>query len=273
MTDSSSPVTIRELSTIQDYRDCCELQEETWGRGFTERVPTAILRVSQKIGGVVAGAFDAEGRMIGFVFGMTGLRDGKLAHWSDMLAVRESARGHHIGDQLKHYQREKVRSLGIDLMLWTYDPLVARNAHFNFNRLGALPVEYIENMYGDSTGSTLDGAMPTDRFVIGWNLPDSEGRDVSPAAPRQGDDDLPLANPLDGVGLPFLQLPDSAAAVRVQIPDDISQVRAVDHAAAVQWRFVVRDAMVTLYQRGMRASRFVRGTTDRLPYYVVTSQT
>src|SRR5512134_2572456 len=118
-------ITIRDLATLEEYQECCEIQEETWGRGFSERVPGAILRVSQKIGGVTAGAFNADGRMVGFVFGMTGIRDGRLAHWSDMLAVREEARGHHIGDQLKHFQREKVRALGVEVMFWTFDPLVA----------------------------------------------------------------------------------------------------------------------------------------------------
>src|SRR5215210_1930783 len=151
MNDSSDGVTIRDLQTLEEYLACCELQEETWGRGFSERVPAAILRVSQKIGGVTAGAFAPDGQMIGFVFGMTGLRDGKPAHWSDMLAVREHARGHHLGDRLKHFQRERVRALGCELMLWTYDPLVARNAHFNINRLGAMPVEYVTDMYGSNT--------------------------------------------------------------------------------------------------------------------------
>ena len=270
MTDPLRTITIRELATLEEYLECCEIQEETWGRGFSERVPTAILRVSQKIGGVTAGAFDADGRMIGFVFGLTGLRDGRPAHWSDMLAVREEARGHHIGDQLKRYQRERVRELGVDLMLWTYDPLVARNAHFNFNRLGAFPVEYVENMYGDNTGSTLHGALATDRFVIGWTLSTAERHETAIAAPQEGDADIPLANPLDECGLPVLALPDIAPAVRVQIPHEMSAVQHAGPLAATRWRLTVRDAMVSLYKRGFSATRFVRGAPGRLPYYVVT---
>ena len=41
------------------------------GYSFSERVPPTILMVSQRIGGVTAGAFDGAGRMLGFVFGMT----------------------------------------------------------------------------------------------------------------------------------------------------------------------------------------------------------
>ena len=60
-------ITIRDLSSLQDYADCVALQDETWGTGFSERVPLAVLRVSQMIGGVAAGAFDTSGKMVGFV--------------------------------------------------------------------------------------------------------------------------------------------------------------------------------------------------------------
>ena len=43
---------IRPFETMQEFHDCVELQEQTWGRGFSERVPTAILKVSQILGGV-----------------------------------------------------------------------------------------------------------------------------------------------------------------------------------------------------------------------------
>ena len=72
--------TIRSFETIEEFRECVELQEETWGQGFSERVPPAILKVSQILGGVSAGAYTADGDLVGFVFGMTGLRGGELVH-------------------------------------------------------------------------------------------------------------------------------------------------------------------------------------------------
>ena len=83
---------IRPLETPEDYRACVALQEETWGSGFAERVPSSLLKVSQRLGGVAAGAWDENGRMLGFVFGMTGIEHGKPVHWSDMLAVRSEIR-------------------------------------------------------------------------------------------------------------------------------------------------------------------------------------
>src|SRR6266702_3327183 len=83
---------IRHLSTHEDFVGCVALQEETWGADFSERVPAAILKVSQRLGGVTAGAFDARDQLVGFVFGMTGVENGRLVHWSDMLAVRPQLR-------------------------------------------------------------------------------------------------------------------------------------------------------------------------------------
>lgn len=49
----------------------------------SERVAVAILKVSQRLGGVAAGAYDVEGGLAEFVFGMTGVQDGEIVHWSE----------------------------------------------------------------------------------------------------------------------------------------------------------------------------------------------
>jgi len=268
MTDPLDHIAIRDLQTLEEYAECCEIQEETWGRGFSERVPSAILRVSQKIGGVTAGAFDANDRMIGFVFGMTGLREGRPAHWSDMLAVREEARGRHIGDRLKHFQRQQVQGIGVDVMLWTADPLVARNAHFNINRLGAMPVEYVENIYGANTGSTLHGSLPTDRTVIAWQLSRVHTPLPNAGQADPGDGAVPLANPIDRDGLPRFDDPGAVAAVRVQVPIDLEVVQRAGGDDAMRWRLSVRAAFTTCLGLGLAVTRFVRPTPHTLPYYV-----
>ena len=269
MTDPLDSVTIRDLATLDEYTACVDLQEETWGRGFSERVPGAILRVSQKIGGGTAGAFDGNGRMIGFVFGMTGIREGKPAHWSDMLAVREEARGRHIGDRLKHFQRERVQKLGVETMLWTADPLVARNAHFNINRLGARPVEYVENIYGANTGSTLHGELPTDRLVISWALSKPYSPSSTLDAEGPGDCALPLANPLGSDGRPAFDPEAVGPAVRVQVPHDLTVVQRDSVNDAMYWRLAVRGAFNALHASGHTVTRFVRPASGAHPYYVL----
>ena len=84
---------IRPFASRAECDACVRLQRETWGEDFVDVVPATILMVSQRVGGVSAGAFDADGRLLGFVFGISGIRAGELVHWSDMLAVRPEARG------------------------------------------------------------------------------------------------------------------------------------------------------------------------------------
>jgi predicted GNAT superfamily acetyltransferase len=163
----SPDIRIRDLASEQDYAACVELQRETWGRTFTEAVPATMLRIAQKLGGIAAGAFEGDA-LIGFVFGLTGLIDGEVVHWSDMLAVRASHRNRGIGELLKRYQRDRLLSLGVNRMFWTFDPLDAKNAHINFNRLGVYAREYVVDMYGE-TASPLH-AFGTDRLIVIWEL-------------------------------------------------------------------------------------------------------
>lgn len=230
-------VTIRDLSTHQDFAHCIELQEATWGEGFSERVPAAILRVSQKIGGVSAGAFDDAGRMVGFVFGLTGVREGELVHWSDMLAVRREQRSQGIGERLKQYQRDKVVSIGVTSMLWTYDPLQAGNAHFNINHLGAMPIEYVPDMYGSNTGSVLHGPLPTDRFIVRWDLTSTPVRAI-------------------------------AGEARIEIPADFSAEQRAGSERALEWRVKVREEMTNRLAEGFRVVGFHRGSPGN-PYYIL----
>ena len=53
-----------------------------------------------------------------------------------LTGVREAVRGAGVGRHLKEMQRSVLARRGIKRVLWTFDPLQARNAHLNFNRLG-----------------------------------------------------------------------------------------------------------------------------------------
>lgn len=262
-------ITLRRLESIEEYEDAVALQDQIWGPGFTDRVPSAILRVAQKVGGVSAGAFEESGRLLGFVFGLTGVRDGRLVHWSDMLAVREDARGRHLGDRLKYYQRDLVRAIGVETMLWTFDPLVARNAHFNLNRLGAGVAEYVPNLYGTNTGSALHGGLPTDRFIAEWDLtvPRHAPSNGGVARAANATSDAPIVNVSSGEHVGLIDpLPD-APRVRIQIPHDIELVHALGADMALAWRLATRDAFLHYLGRGYRVARFDRGDGTALPAY------
>jgi predicted GNAT superfamily acetyltransferase len=261
-------IVIRELATHDERVSAVRLQEATWGAAFTERVPAAILLVGQKLGGVSAGAFTADGALCGFVFGLTGTKDGHLVHWSDMLAVRGGMQGRHIGRALKHYQRAQCRELGVETMYWTFDPLVARNAKLNLCRLGARVDSFVPDMYGADTNSPEHGPLGTDRLVASWPvgtepvpLPCDGGalRGVAVAAGRAADAPAP--------GEP---LPD-AHAVAVRVPGDYHALVAQDIELARAWRMSVRRAFLHYLPLGFRVRAFAADGAHDAAYLLTRS--
>lgn len=240
---------IRDFASHEDRAACVALQELTWGADFTEKVPAAMLLVAQKLGGVAAGAFADDGTMLGFVFGVTGITNGRLVHWSDMLAVRPEAQGAHLGERLKEYQRAHCRRLGIETIHWTYDPLVARNAHLNLNRMGARVDEFVPAMYGEGTNSPLQGNMPTDRFVIAWAVDPARVAEPLAAIPA---DAVPVVGE-DAAEGPLVDAP----RVSVRIPRDISTLAATDLATARRWRHATRRALAHYLAAGYAVRGFV----------------
>ncbi len=262
-------IEIRPFRTIEEFRACVDLQEETWGLGFSERVPPAILNVGQRLGGVSAGAYDPSGRLVGFVFGLTGFIDGVPTHWSDMLAVRPGLRDAGLGRRLKAYQREELLARGVERMHWTFDPLQSRNAHLNLTRLGAVVREYVENMYGD-TDSPLHRGVGTDRFVALWEMTSPrvrerfENQGGSPSAALFDDAPVALAAELvDGRSVPGSVDPDIASdSVRVFIPSDIGRFIEEDPELAREWRLATRSAFSVYLGRGYEVREFLRGDSS-----------
>lgn len=252
-------VEYRELRRGQDLRRCVEIQKETWGREFTGVVPPSFLAVVRKAGGLLIGAF-LDDVMVGFVFALAGHRDGRPVQWSHMLAVVKEARGRGIGRRLKLEQRRLALERGTETILWTFDPLQARNAHLNLNRLGVTVAEYVRDMYGDDTGSPLHGGGATDRFVVKWRL-----RAPRTVAALEG------RGPLDGEPSPFAgaamvdprdgALPEEDV-VGIRIPEDYLGLTRRDPEAARTWRGGTRRAFEHYLREGYAVDGFRREEGD-----------
>ncbi len=270
------PVTLRPLDTRQECLTCVRLQREIWGADFIDVVPATILMVSQRVGGVACGAFDTDDRLVGFVFGISGVVDGTLAHWSDMLGVRPEARRLGLGRRLKLYQRTQLLERGIRVAYWSYDPLMAANASFNLNALGACPTEYIVDMYGD-TDSTLHRGLDTDRLLVRWQLDDpgverrvAGGRHVSLPDTVTATPIVLPPGPLES-GATARSLP-TGAWVRIGVPSDIGSLKATDPAEAHRWQQSVREAFRTYLKRGYRVVDFCERSEAEPPAYALTTE-
>jgi predicted GNAT superfamily acetyltransferase len=267
----STTIEVRALTSHVEMKACVSLQHAIWGKDFSDIVPASILKVAQRIGGVVVGAFDSEANLLGFVFGLTGVERGKIVHWSDMLAVAPSARNLGLGRRLKEHQRQLVRELGASVIYWTYDPLVARNAHLNFNRLGVRVSEYADDMYG-VTASVLHGGVPTDRLVVAWPTHDVDIDQNLAEARRASESDDCLHGP--AVDREWIERAAGAAilpyCVRVAIPADAERLLIDNPEAALTWRFRVRQAFHWAFAAGYTIVAFSQPEGDRDGYYLMT---
>ena len=260
---------IRPLETPAELRACVELQEHTWGPGFSETVPDAVLWFTRRIGGVLLGAFDHDD-LLGFVFGITGWRDGQPVHWSDMLAVRNDARDRGIGVALKCAQRSALLAAGVPVAHWTFDPLQARNAHLNFNRLGAVSCEYVRDVYGASD-SPLHRGIGTDRLVVDWRLASERVSACMGGHPApESAEDAPLVNPLQvrgaNVGCASPDVGLNEPRVRVAIPRELLSLKERSPELAAEWRACTRAALEAYLERDYVVTALVPFTEQASAY-------
>ncbi len=240
---------IRDLTTLDDFRRVVELEKLIWG--YTDAddvVGVPILVVSVKCGGILLGAFDEQGEMVGFVYSLPGLRHGRPMQWSHMLGVVPGVREAGLGTRLKLAQRDRALAMGLDLVEWTFDPLQAPNAHLNFAKLGVIVREYALNVYGEST-SPLHRGAPTDRFVAEWwvRRPEVERRLALGAAatPRQGSPGAPLVNTTrrrgEWLACGELALDRRDPELLVEIPVNFTDMLQRNPELALEWRLKTRE--------------------------------
>ena len=259
-------VHIRPLATVEDGRACVELQRHVWGWEQADVVRATLLHVVEYVGGLAAGAFDKHCALLGFVFGISGVRDGQLAHWSHMLGVRESARNMGVGRMLKEYQRTALAALGITKIYWSFDPLMAKNAYFNINRLGAKVVEYVPDMYG-TTDSPLHYGLATDRLVVCLETTDR------PTAPHllPAHDRLPILTAFPRLSDVTMSIGDrNPERALIEIPADVLEVIDRSPATAQTWRLAVRDHFQWALSRGYQIAGVQTDTATGRFFYLVS---
>jgi predicted GNAT superfamily acetyltransferase len=168
-------IVIRECLAIEELDSCVRLQREVFGLPELEISPRRHLIVSRQAGGWTLGAF-AGNRLVGFVHHLAAVRGTEIFGYSHMMAVAGEYQNKGVGAGLKWAQRARVIDEGRAFIKWTWDPMQARNAHFNLNRLGVTVNSYAENFYGTDyvTSPVLQGAelpgIDSDRLFANWDV-------------------------------------------------------------------------------------------------------
>ena len=198
------------------------------------------MRALVHAGGYVSAAY-REGQPIAAALAFVGRhREGGTWHHhlhSHMAAVLDPHRDQHIGTALKMHQRVWSLDRDIDTIVWTFDPLVRRNARLNLLKLGVDVDGFEVDFYG-SMDDGINSGDPTDRLFAWWRL-------TSPRVRAAAGGRL---EPLDPTELVI----NGRDVLEIELPDDIVALRSVDPQAAAQWRIAVREALIAAFADGFR---------------------
>ncbi|AUI58628.1 hypothetical protein [Amycolatopsis sp. BJA-103] len=182
-------------------------------------------------------------------------RPASRAVYSMIAAARTSDRG--VGFALKQAQRVWALDHGATSMIWTFDPLVSRNAHFNLAKLGATAGEYRVNFFGHIDDG-VNGHDETDRLTAVWSL--AEPRPDHVVGPDFGSAEVDAARAPDGRALSARD--ENGHWCRV--PADIVATRREDRELAAAWREAVRGVLLPAFDAGFTVTGFSRAGWYRL---------
>jgi predicted GNAT superfamily acetyltransferase len=237
---------IRECATLDELAACVDLQREVFALPEIEISPVRHFVVTKNAGGFALGAFSGN-ELVGFVLSVPAFLRGEKAFYSHMTAVRAGFQGSGIGARLKWAQRERALELGVKFIKWTFEPVKARNAFFNLEKLGAIVTEYEENFYGVdySTAGEDKIGLASDRLFAEWHL---ESEKVERLA--NGENFAEPASP----------------HARITIPSDWSAVVKSDPQRALQEQIRVREDFKSAFAAGLIGRRFDRDKAEYLLY-------
>lgn len=227
---SSPSITVRSISTRREFDDHGALMQSVWGTS-TPPVRFEMLTAISHSGGYVAAAF-TEDRMVGASVGFLADHHGEPALHSHVTGVVDSMRHAGIGRAIKLHQRAWAAERGLRWIIWTFDPLVRRNAWFNIAVLGADVDAYLPSFYGEMTDA-INVGDESDRLLMTWDV-----TAPVPPLPRQGD--------------------DAVDPILVPTPADVVALRRTDPQAVAAWRSETRTALTDALAAGRRVVGFTR---------------
>lgn len=236
---------VQIVTDPDEIREIVPVVQSAWGMQDLGQLVKDIVAAMRFHGGLVLLARDGK-KVVGMHFSFPGYRHGMPYLYSHMTGVTNESKYGGVGRKLKLAQKEWAREHGFKLIAWTYDPLMALNANFNFNKLGVFSRTYLRNFYGAMEDS-LNFGMPTDRFVAEWWL------DYEKKVPLRPDT---FAN--DSNNLPGIVLNLESSTIGIHISQDFVALKKADGDKALKIRMATREAMETLFSKGFTAVDFNR---------------
>ena len=170
---TKTEIEIRECITPDELSGCVRLQREVFALPEVEISPVRHFIVTRHAGGFTLGAFHEE-TLVGFGLSVLAYKGNEKIFYSHMTAIDKNFQNFGIGTNLKWSQRERAMKEGVEFIKWTFQPVKARNAYFNLEKLGAVVREYQPNFYGLDYGVSSDEenkiGIESDRLFAEWDL-------------------------------------------------------------------------------------------------------
>ncbi len=251
MADNNPAINVRECVTLDELAACVQLQRDVFALPEIEISPVRHFIVTKNAGGFALGAFVGE-RLVGFVLSVPAFLRGQSAFYSHMTAVDREFQSHGIGARLKWAQRERALSEGVKFIKWTFQPVQARNAHFNLEKLGAIVRHYEANFYGtDYSTAHHEGGklgLDSDRLFAEWDLESEKAARLA-------------------AGEQFVETRNPAATI--SIPANWDELVRNDLRRAIDEQNRIKTEFLEAFGRGMVARSFER--RDSEPAYLLYS--
>jgi len=259
---------IREPRDPKEHRELMDVQARIWGgEGYEEVVPYHVTIALTKAGGLVLGAYELpSGKCVGVSIAFPSFLNYRSLY-SHMTGVLPSYRYLGLGYYLKLAQRDYGLGLGIELIYWTYDPLLAPNARFNVGKLGVIFRRYIVNHYG-VTQLSYGRGVESDRVVAEWFITSErvckflEGRWGSYGLSHYLS--VGAKQVLKALGDPPNQRPSEPTlttdydVVIIEVPKDFSYLAEHSPELAREWRLVSREVFKYYLSRGYVGIDFIK---------------
>jgi predicted GNAT superfamily acetyltransferase len=258
---STTGVTVRDVRGPDELRACQELQRRAWG--ITEDgyvLPVAVMAGAQKVGGLVLGAFDPNQALVGFAFAFLGKLNDRLILYSQLTGVHPAHQSTGVGRMLKFEQRHRARDMGLEAVVWAFDPLQASNASFNLAVLGATCRTYESDMYGSRTDA-LNVGLATDRLIAEWSTTSEPSGRTTPWADGTDLIDTGTSGRPERVN----DIPSGAAHLYVEVPPRIADLKAGPNLVD-EWQRALRQAFRSAFAAGFQAVGFTRSDPSRPRY-------
>lgn len=296
-------IKISPITTLPDFDLVVTIQQAVWGPDDLEIVPSHMLKAVSERGGLTLGSWLGNS-LVGFVFSVpafeTPILSGGFYYLSHMAAVLPEYQNQGIGAALKRAQWQAALERGIKKIVWTFDPLLSRNAYFNIVRLGGICTTYHTDFYSPEPFNGQK--IPSDRFDLTLNVNDARVQEAmsDKSGQKLSLDDYfsqgaEVVNPIkfNAAGFPLVPdqpwimselsatlglapLPEdlSPDIYLVEIPADYPAIRMTEPALALKWRLHSRALFTELFARGYLATDFIHipGSPGRSFYIISKSK-